>query len=152
MMYFSADAGDGFHIWRQHFPAGVPEQMTFGPTEEEGVAVSPDGRSLVTSAGIQESTVWVHNAQGERQISGEGFASLQGLGSNGGGARHVFSPDGKRVYYLVRKPGSRAYKSGELWMTDLDSERAEPVLPGVSMTGFDIAPDGELVTFTALDQ
>jgi len=152
MMYFSADAGDGFHIWRRPFPDGAPEQLTFGPTEEEGIAVSPDGHSLVTSAGIQESTVWVHNPQGERQISGEGFASLQGLGSGGGGARHVFSPDGKRVYYLVRKPGSRAYKSGELWMTDLDSGRAEPVLPGVSMTGFDIAPDGELVTFTALDQ
>jgi Tol biopolymer transport system component len=34
MMYFSADAGDGFHIWRQLFPDRAPEQMTFGPTEE----------------------------------------------------------------------------------------------------------------------
>jgi hypothetical protein len=25
--------------------------MTFGPTEEEGIAVSPDGRALMTSAG-----------------------------------------------------------------------------------------------------
>ena len=26
-MYFSADAGDGFHIWRQHFPRGALEQF-----------------------------------------------------------------------------------------------------------------------------
>jgi len=151
MMYFSADAGDGYHIWRQGFPDGLPEQLTFGPTEEEGIAVTPDGNSLVTSAGIRESTVWVHDGRGDRQISGEGFASLQGLGSFGGGAFSVFSPDGKRLYYLVRKHGSRAFKSGELWMTNLDSDRTEPVLPGVSMSEFDIAPDGELVTFTALD-
>jgi DNA-binding winged helix-turn-helix (wHTH) protein len=56
-MYFSADAGNGFHIWRQRFPRGAPEQLTAGATEEEGVAVSPDGRTLVTSAGIKESTV-----------------------------------------------------------------------------------------------
>src|ERR1700745_868854 len=36
-MYFSADAGDGYHLWRQGFPRGKPEQMTFGPTEEEGL-------------------------------------------------------------------------------------------------------------------
>lgn len=152
MMYFSADAGDGYHIWRQRLPGGVPVQLTFGPTEEEGIAVSPDGKTLVTSAGIRGSTVWVHDTRGDRQISGEGFASLQGMGSFGGGARSVFSPDGKRLYYLVRKQGSRAFKSGELWVTDLDSDRTEPVLPGVSMSEFDIAPDGELVTFTALDQ
>ena len=108
LMYFSADAGDGYHIWRQRFPAGTPEQMTFGPTEEEGIAVSPDGQTLVTSAGIRESTVWLHDPRGDRQISGEGFASVPGLGY-GGDMRSVplFSPDGKRLFYLVRKQGSR---------------------------------------------
>ena len=37
-MFFSADAGDGFHLWRQRFPDGAPEQITSGPTEEEGLA------------------------------------------------------------------------------------------------------------------
>jgi serine/threonine protein kinase len=151
MMYFSADAGDGYHIWRQHFPGGVPEQLTFGPTEEEGIAVSPDGHSLVTSAGIRESSVWVHDARGDRQISGEGFASLPGLGFGGGGGSSVFSPDGKRLYYLVRQQSSRAFKSGQLWMTDLDSGRTEVVLPGISVNEFAIAPDGERVAFAALD-
>ena len=153
MMYFSADAGDGYHIWRQRFPRGVPEQMTFGATEEEGIAVAPDGQTLVTSAGIRESTVWLHDTRGDRQISGEGFASVPGLGfGNDNIDRSVFSPDGKRVFYLVRKQGSFGFISGELWATDLDSGRTSPVLPGVSMTGFDIAPDGERVAFAALDE
>jgi hypothetical protein len=99
MMYFSADAGDGNHIWRQRFPDGGPEQMTFGSTEEVGVAVSPDGQTLITSAGIRESTVWLHDPRGDRQISGEGFASMPGVGYGGGDdVRSVFSPDGKRLF------------------------------------------------------
>jgi hypothetical protein len=48
----ATDTISGVSIFR-----GVPEQLTFGATEEEGIAVSPDGRTLVTSAGIRESTV-----------------------------------------------------------------------------------------------
>ncbi len=150
-MYFSADAGDGYHIWRQRFPMGVPEQMTFGPTEEEGIAVSPDGRTLVTCAGIRESTVWIHDTRGDRQISGEGYASVPGLGFAGTRLHSVFSPDGKELYYLLRKLGSRAFNSGELWMMDLDSDRTEAVLPAVPMSEFDISPDGQRVAFAALD-
>jgi DNA-binding winged helix-turn-helix (wHTH) protein/Tol biopolymer transport system component len=151
-MYFSADAGDGFHIWRQRFPHGVPEQMTFGPTEEEGIAVAPDGGSLVTSAGIRESTVWVHDARGDRQVSGEGYATVPGLGFGGGAdVRTVFSPDGKRLFYLLRTQASRGYMSGELWMTDLESGASAAVLPGILMTEFHISPDGERVAFAAQD-
>lgn len=150
-MYFSADAGDGFHIWRQHFPRGALEQLTFGATEEEGIAISPDGRMLTTSAGIRESTVWLHDQRGDRQISGEGFATMPGLGFGIASAHSTFSPDGKKLYYLVRGNGSRAWTSGELWMADIDSGHAESVLPGVSMSGFDIAPDGQRVAFWAPD-
>ena len=150
-MYFSADAGDGYHIWRQHFPGGTPEQLTFGATEEEGIAISSDGRSLITSAGIRESTVWLHDHRGDRQISGEGFASMPGLGFGIASAHSTFSPDGKKLYYLVRGNVSRAWTSGELWMAYIDSGRTESVLPGVSMSGFDIAPDGERVAFWTPD-
>ena len=151
-MYFSANAGDGFHIWRQRFPHGAPEQLTFGPTEEEGIAVAPDGGSLVTSAGIRESTVWVHDARGDRQVSGEGYASLPGLGFGGGAnVRTVFSPDGKRLFYSLRTQASRGYISGELWMTDLESGASAVVLPGILMTEFHISPDGQRVAFAALD-
>ena len=42
---------DTFHIWRQRFPDGKPEQFTFGPTSQEGIAMAPDGKSLITSVG-----------------------------------------------------------------------------------------------------
>jgi Tol biopolymer transport system component/DNA-binding winged helix-turn-helix (wHTH) protein len=151
-MYFSADAGDGYHIWRQAFPRGKPEQITLGPTEEEGITVAPDGRSLVTSAGIRESTVWVHDARGDRQISGEGFAGVPGLGLGSEEVRSVFSPDGKKLYYLIRKQASRSWISGELWAANLDSGRSEPVLPGISIsTNFSISPDGKRVVYEATD-
>ena len=44
-------ATDENHIWRQPFPDGQPEQLTFGPTSQEGVAVAADGKSLITSVG-----------------------------------------------------------------------------------------------------
>ena len=148
-MYFSADSGDGFHLWRQRFPNGSPEQITFGPTEEEGIAVAPDGGSLVTSAGIRQSSVWLHDAKGDRQISFEGFAALPGVG--GAAARSVFSPDRKKLFYLARKVGSRAW-NGELWMADLESGRTESVLPGILITDFDLAPDGKRVAFASLNE
>jgi serine/threonine protein kinase len=147
-MYFSADAGDGFHIWRQRFPKGVPEQMTFGPTEEEGIAVALDGRSLVTSAGIRQSSIWLHDGGGDRQISSEGFASLPGLGFNPS-VRSAFSRDGKRLFYLVRQGSSPGFLSGELWVAEVDSGRTERVLPGVLMGDFEIAPDRERVAFAS---
>jgi len=150
-MYFSVDVGDGFHLWRQRFPKGTPEQITFGPTEEEGITIAPDGKFLVTSAGIRQGSVWLHEASGDRQISSEGFASLPGLGLGGGAARSVFSPDGKKLFYLARKEGSRAFNSGELWMADLESGRTEGVLPGVLINDFDLAPDGKRVAFSSFN-
>src|SRR5262249_20467851 len=41
-MYFSSNAGGAFHVWRQRYPNGTPEQITFGPTEQEGTALTPD--------------------------------------------------------------------------------------------------------------
>jgi Tol biopolymer transport system component len=148
-MYLSVDAKDGFHIWRQRFPRGRPEQLTFGPTEEEGIAVAPDGHSLLTSAGIEQSSVWLHDTKGERQISSEGFATLAGLEYGSASIHSVFSPDGKKIFYLVRKESSRAFKSGELWAAELESGRTEPIFPGVSITDFDISPDGEHITYAS---
>jgi hypothetical protein len=150
-MYFSADRGDGFHIWRQRFPKGVPEQITSGPTEEEGIAIALDGRALVTSVGIRQGSVWIHDAHGDRQISSEGFATVPGIGFGGNAGRSVFSPDGKKLFYLARKEGSRAWNSGELWSAELESGRTEGVLPGVLMNDFDLAPDGKHIAFSSFN-
>jgi Tol biopolymer transport system component len=76
---------------------------------------------------------------------------VPGLGYDGGGNHSIFSPDGKELFYLVHKQTSRTWNSGELRVADLDSDRTEAFLPGVSMTGFDIAQDGERVAFEAPD-
>jgi serine/threonine protein kinase/Tol biopolymer transport system component len=144
-MYFSSNAGGDFHTWRQHFPDGQPEQITSGPTEEEGIAVAPDGRSLLTAVGTRQTSVWVHDSRGDRQISLEGQA-----------LQPRFTPDGKKLCYLIRKG-----VASELWMADLDSNQTEPLLPGFQVgllpvagaswrAGYDISPDGrELVFFSA---
>lgn len=74
-MYFDSDAGGhGVHVWRQAFPDGEPEQITVGPTEQQGIAIAADGRSFVSAVGNNQRSVWVHDQQGDRQISSEGCA------------------------------------------------------------------------------
>jgi eukaryotic-like serine/threonine-protein kinase len=141
-MYFSSDAGGRFHIWRQHFPNGEPEQVTSGPTEEEGIAVAPDGRSLITSVGLRQSTLWVRDHKGERQVSSEGYADFP-----------QFSPDGRKLYYLVRRHGvSGQFESGELWVADLETDRSERLLPGFLVSGYAISHSGAELVFSAKDE
>jgi DNA-binding winged helix-turn-helix (wHTH) protein/Tol biopolymer transport system component len=139
-MYFSADTGQGFHIWRQGFPTGAPEQVTFGVAEEEGIAFAPDGRSFATSIGFSQSTVWIHDAHGERQISSQGYAYHPSI-----------SVDAKKLYYLVRSDQSRHYESGVLYVADLESGSHDLLLPNFLMRTYDIAPDGDLVVFIGED-
>jgi Tol biopolymer transport system component/predicted Ser/Thr protein kinase len=142
-MYFSSDSGGAFHTWRQRFPDGEPEQITSGPTEEEGIAIAPDGRSFITAVGLTQSSVWLHDGKGDRQISLEGYAFAP-----------KFTPDGRRLLYQVRKGAA-----SELWVAELDSGRSEPLLPGfavavvgpLSLTGFDISPDGLQVVVASPD-
>ncbi len=94
-MYFSSDSGAGYHIFRQRFPDGPVAQITFGGTDEQGVAVSPDGRWLVTSVGTAESTVMLHTSAGDRQISSEGYAAYPN-----------FSADGKKLFYVWNQQAS----------------------------------------------
>ena len=138
-MYFSSDAGGRFHIWRQRFPDGEPTQVTSGGTEEEGIAITPDGRSLITSVGFRESTLWVRDGRDERQISSEGYAE-----------NPRFSLDGKKLYYLVRRNGvSGQFVNGELWAAELGTGRSERLLPDTLVSGYDISPDGTEIVFSA---
>jgi serine/threonine protein kinase len=147
-MYMNSDAGGSFHIYRQHFPDGKPEQITSGPTEEEGIALTPDGRSLITSVAISHSSVWISDRGVERQISSEGFGALPGKHQQAGS---VFSPDGKRLFYLVRRVSARSFEYGELWAADLETGRTERMLADFVVTGYDISSDGKRVFFSALD-
>ena len=71
-MYFTASVDGHSRLWRQRFPDGKPEPITSGPIEAEGVAVEQDGRSVITSMGVHQSAIWIHDASGERSLSSEG--------------------------------------------------------------------------------
>jgi serine/threonine protein kinase len=145
-MYLSSAASGAFHIWRQRFPEGHPEQITSGPTEEEGVAMAPDGFSFITSIGSRQSSVWMHGPSGDRQLSFEGYSYDP-----------KFTPDGKRLCYRILKGASMDTDPSELRVVDLDSGRDEPLLPGFSVFGlpqlaYGISPDGRQVVVGAFDR
>lgn len=150
-IYLTTDAGaNAFHIWRQRFPEGVPEQITSGPTEEDGIAVSPDGKSFITSVGMAQGTVWMHDEKGDRQISAEGYAS----------APHL-SPDGKTLYYLQDNRGSHSVQDrleiGEsrgrrLMRSDLEAGTTEVVLSDVPIWQYSVSPDGKQIAYSAIEK
>jgi Tol biopolymer transport system component len=144
-MYFGSTVDGSGHLWRQRFPDGKPELITAGPTEEEGIAVAPDGRSLITSVGMRQSAVWLHDSRGERPISTEGFA-LDVRQGEGFGAAPVFAADGKSVYYLLRRQSRESPKT--LWRADLASEKSAEVLSGASIHEYDISNDGKQVVYS----
>ena len=74
-VYVSANKGGEFHIWRQRFPDGPPQELTSGPTEEEGIAMANDGKSFITSVGTRDSTIWLRDSKGDRQLTSEGDTS-----------------------------------------------------------------------------
>lgn len=145
-MYFGAGFDGQRHLWRQRFPDGEPEQLTFGPTEEDGVAMAADGRSLITSIGIRQGALWIHENRGDRQLSLEGHVPT--LDESGlFGATPMFSRDGKSVFYL------RSESSGaplELWRAEADSGTNRKVLTGFSVLEYDLSSADDEVVFSTL--
>ena len=144
-MFFSANTGSGSHLFRQHFPDGEAEQVTFGPTEQDGIAPDPAGKFLITTAGTEDSVLWLHDQKGERQISTEGYASSV-----------QFSADGKKLFFLilsysVNLPRAKGFVSGDLRVADLASGQISRVVPGVQVSGYDVTHDGGHVVFAAYD-
>jgi Tol biopolymer transport system component/predicted Ser/Thr protein kinase len=136
-VYLSAGT-DKLHIWRQRFPNGQPEQITFGPTSQAGLAMDPDGKSLITSVGIQDRMVWLHDQDGDHAIASEGNAVAP-----------RFSSDGKLLYFLMDNGQTHGY---ELWVKDLTSGKADPALPGYFLDDYAISQNGKVLAFAMNDQ
>jgi serine/threonine protein kinase len=142
-MYMSTNMGGRFHIWRQRFPDGQPEQVTSGPTEEEGIAIEKGGKSLLTSVGTTDITLWLKDEKGDQQVSAEGntFAG-------------TFSPDQKHLVYLKAGADGKT----ELWSTELGTGRGERVVPGYAVeAGFEtknysVTRDGQRIVFASKDE
>ena len=143
-VYLTANKNGQAHIWRQRFPDGDPEQLTFGPTTQEGIAMATDGKSFITAVGSQDSTVWLHDNQGDHQISSEGDAVAPTLSS-----------DGKSLFYLMSSGQTPGY---ELRVRDLSSDKTESLLPGYFIQadylikGYSVSRDGKQVAFARKDQ
>ena len=99
--------------------------------------MAPDGKSFVTSVGSDDSTVWLHDKDGDHQISSEGYASDP-----------AFSSDGKSLYFLMNDGQSH---ENELWVKDLASGRTDKVLPGYAMESYSVSKDGKQVAFAEND-
>ena len=136
-IYLGAQVAGRYHLWRQRFPDGQPEQITSGSTEESGIAVAPDGRSLITSIITRQSAVWIHDSRGDRALSSEGYAQE---------TPPIFSRDGKRLYFLLRQDSPES--PAELRRADVDSGKTEVILPGVSIREYDISNDEKEVVFS----
>jgi hypothetical protein len=141
-MYFTAYVEGRSHLWRQRFPEGSPEQITKGPTEEEGIAVEPTGNSVITSVGVHQNAIWIHDEAGERPLSSEGDVITVW-------SSPLFNHDGSVLYYLMRHGPDDP--PAELWRTMVQSGQSEAVLPGIAMQSFDVSPNGRQVVYDASD-
>jgi len=144
-VYVTSSAGGAYHIWRQRFPDGEPEQITSGPTEEEGIAVAPDGQSLITAVALRQSVLYLHETSGDRQISREGFSYDA-----------KFTPDGKKLLYRILKGVNPAWDPTELRVVDLSTGLDQSFVPGLQVIGpvglaYDISGDGKQVAAIARD-
>jgi eukaryotic-like serine/threonine-protein kinase len=99
--------------------------------------MAPDGKSLVTSVGSQDSTVWIHDKSGDHQIPFEGDAGSPS-----------FSSDGTKLYFLVNNGQTHG---DELCLQDLSSGKIERLLPGYGMQGYTVSFDGKEVAFVMND-
>ena len=143
-VYVSSNQGGQFHIWRQKFPEGPLQQVTSGTTEEEGIAMSSDGKSLLTSVGAEYSTIWIHDTSGDRQLSSEGSAYATKI-----------SRDGSKLYYLMRSGQSHEVA---LWSRELSTGQVDRIvsgsalLPDSTMEYYDVSHDDKQVAFSLKDQ
>jgi len=101
-------------------------------------------RSLITAVALQSDSVWVHDAQGERQIS-----RLEG-----NAAYAKFTPDGSKLCYRIVKAVPRfgtARDPGELWVTDLVSGRSDRIAPEFEPLDYDVCATGPEVVMEVSD-
>jgi tricorn protease-like protein len=89
--------------------------------------------------------VWLHDKDGDHQISSEGDALSP-----------TFSSDGRSLYFLMANGQTRG---AELWVKDLNSGKVDRVVPGYSMKSnsqvsqrYSVSQDGKEVAFAMNDQ
>jgi len=103
--------------------------------------LAPDGRSFLTSIGARQSTLWIHDSRGDRQVTSEGYTF-----------QPTFSADGKKLFYLVLAPSTTsATPRGGLWVMDLSTGDRQRLLPDYLLENYTVSQDGQRILFVAAD-
>ncbi|MBS0374626.1 MAG: PD40 domain-containing protein [Proteobacteria bacterium] len=132
-MYLAARVAGHSHLWRQRYPDGEPQQITFGPTEEETVVIAPDGRSLLTSIGRDQSSIWLHDRTGEHVLTSTSFVLEPWL-----------SDDARRLYFLAARSST---DPSELSRLEIATGSKELLLAGFAVSSYDVSYDEQQVAF-----
>src|SRR5260370_35959397 len=115
---------------------------------QEGIAMAPDGRSLITSVGSEDLSVFFFDDAAAPEIYTEGNTSLPRVSS-----------DGNSLYFLkaIGQTGS-----DELWIKDLSSGKEEKILTEYPMQeysagrdvkqAYSVSQDGKEVAFSMKDK
>ena len=121
----------------------IPGANYYGSAEQEGIAITPDGRFLITAVGQRQRPLMLHAAGRDRQISLEGYAY-----------QPKFTPDGKLLIYRILKGADVYSDPTQLWVVEPGSSHSEQLLPGYSIIGsggYDISMDGTHLVISVRD-
>ena len=102
--------------------------------------ISPDGRQVATSIGDDQSSasIWIYDV---------GNGTLTPMTGPVGARNPVWSPDGRRIFYVSTQGGRAA-----IWSQPADGSGA-PTLSGVpphNAWNMDLAPDGVTAVYNAI--
>jgi serine/threonine protein kinase/Tol biopolymer transport system component len=141
-VYFVAGTPGNYHVWRRSSD-GHTEQVTTGQTMfvrgvvPGGFALTPDGTTLVYSAGATQESLWLRRADGtETQLTFEGDARTPSVSS-----------DGQRVFYVA----SARFTAGPIRVRRLDSDEERSLASGHVANTVWAAPDGDRFAFSRPD-
>jgi len=143
---FSSQRSGGLNLWQlpvdgEGRPAGRLRQLTNGPGQDVGAAVSRDGRRVAFTVLRQNAALWrlpVDPTTG--RPTGEPEKVVAGTRES---SRGSFSPDGRTLVFSSDRTGEV-----NLWLYDLASRSARPLTRG---PGGDyqarFSPDGRRLVF-----
>lgn len=134
-MYFSIERNGRTHLWRQGYPQGSPEQVTFGPADEDTVAVMPDGKSLLASVGRKQTILRIHESGRDRRLPTDGSVAQPRL-----------SADAQRLYFLSIRDATPS--TAEVVRMDVTSGRTETLVAGYEVQSYDVSADESRLVFS----
>lgn len=128
---YDSTASGSRHPWIMNADGSEQRQLTEGPNEDQGVHVSPDGRSILFTSNRSTDNLPIYHIY---KVDRDGN-NLQQLTWGAGEIAPFFSPDGMWVIYTSTTSGS--------WKLPVSG--GEPVK--LSEDGFasDISPDGNFI-------